>query len=314
MKKLFTILFLLFSIAVYAVSGDTVIYYKSNNSPVSTKENAKYYIVFKASENGLMHYKRYCMDDKLQEEGTVQNSYTLVKEGKITTFYENGKVKDETDYIAGLPNGIQTHYFESGKMNYKIAVTSSGYGFGNQKEKVAYLFCADADGKTLLTDGTGQFRAYDDQLNLIQEGAVLNSKGDGVWSGYDNGKPYYKETYKNGRLIKGESYCTGGKTYTYTKTSKRPEPKGGIHNFYEYIASSIAEKAIQQSAALTGNLLVKFTVTESGELNDISVLKSANAKIDKLAVEALMNSPKWSPALAKGQAKPMAYYMPITLK
>jgi antitoxin component YwqK of YwqJK toxin-antitoxin module len=310
MKKIYFILFaiVLFGISVQAQELNR--YYLNNNIPTQSKDSATYQIKFKTTDNGLVSFMRYCMDGQLKEKGTFQNMITLIKEGEITTFYSDGKKKDVSFYTDGLPNGIKTHYFPTGEINYKILVNSAGYGENHQKEEsIMYLFCIDKNGKTTLEDGNGRFISYNDDLEISQEGNVKNTIADGTWKGFDKGNLVFSESYQNGKLIKGESFAADGKVYNYQQRNKRPEPKGGISNFYSYIISSMQDLNLNNE-----KMMMKFVVDVNGNLKDIEVVNSSNRKINTLAVSTLKNAPKWNPALEQGKPVQVAYYMPISIK
>ncbi|MBU0697016.1 MAG: energy transducer TonB [Bacteroidetes bacterium] len=310
MRKLRYTLTLLVCFGFLTQAQETTVYYHNNNEITKNTDSATYYIKFSKLDNGSFAFQRYCMDNILKEKGTVQNISTLIKDGEITTFYTNGNIMDKTNFIAGLPGGIQIHYFADGTVNYKTMVNSAGYGFTNQAESdTKYLFCATPDHQVILEDGNGYFKAYNDQLEVIQEGAVVNTFADGTWKGYENNQLAFVEIYKNGVLIKGENFSLDGNVYQYAQRNRRPEPKGGINSFYNYIASSL-----QSAYGIDAKIMMKFIVDPSGNLKNIEVINSSNKKINSLAISALKNAPKWNPAIEQGKPIQFAYYMPINIK
>jgi len=310
MKKIY---FTLFAIALFFVSvkaQEVTRYYLNNNIATQSKDSATYQIKFKTAENGLVNFERYCMDGRLKEKGTFQNMTTLVREGEITAFYPNGNKKDVAFYADGLPNGIKTHYFPSGKVNYKILVNSAGYGETHQKEEsIKYLFSVNRDGETTLEDGNGKFIAYNEALEVSQEGSVKNTMADGVWKGFDKGNLIFSEFYQNGKLMKGESYAADGKVYNYQHRNKRPEPRGGINNFYTYVINAMQDLDLNNE-----KMVMKFVIDVNGNLKNIEVINSSNHKINSLAVSTLKNAPKWDPALEQGKPVQVAYFMPISIR
>jgi antitoxin component YwqK of YwqJK toxin-antitoxin module len=310
MKRLSVTLALCVCLSIATQAQNVTRYYLNNNSITQSKDSATYYLKFETTSEGSVRYSRYCMNNKLKETGTVQNTTTLIKEGEVITYYSNGNKKEVSNYTAGLINGMQTRYFENGNINYKIIINASGYGDALTKESaVKYIYCANSEYKTTLQDGNGYFTAYDENLSLTQEGNVKNTHADGLWKGFDRQQLAFAEVYKNGKLIKGENFATDGKTYAYNQRNQRPEPKGGIDNFYKYIATSM--ETIDASNA---NMLIKFMVDDSGKLKNIEVINSSDNKINAMAVNVLKNAPKWNPALAQGKPVQAAYYMPISIQ
>lgn len=310
MKKLcFTLL--LCGCFTFAINAQEITrYYLNNNTPTQSMDSATYYIKFNQAENGFFNFERFCMNHQLKEKGTVQNLATLIKEGEVTTFYNNGHTKDVISYSAGLPNGIQTHYFSNGKVNYKVINNSAGYGYTLKKESnIKYLFCANENDEIIMRDGNGFFKAYDDHLKITQEGNVKNTAADGLWKGFENGALMFAEFYKSGNLIKGQNYASDGNVYTYQQRNKRPEPKGGMNNFYNYIAASMQNTDLNNT-----KILLKFTVDVTGHLQNIEVVNSSNKIINSLAINVIKNAPKWNPALDQGKPVQAAYFMPISIQ
>lgn len=309
MKKLFYSLLFSAGMSLSLQAQENVIYYHNNNIVTTNKDSATYYMKFNQTQDGAIQYERYCMDNLLKEKGTVESTATLIKVGTNTTFYPNGNIKDVTNYVAGLPNGIQTHYYKNGNINYKIIINSAGYGYANQAESnIKYLYCATPDQKVILEDGNGYFMSFNDDLNIMQKGAVKNTSADGIWEGFENGRLAFVENYKDGNLLNGQSYGLDGKVYAYKERNKRPEPKGGIANFYSYIASSL-----QDVNAKDAKVMLKFIVDTSGDLKNIEVVNSSNSKLNTYAVDALKSAPRWNPALEQGKPVQVAYFMPISI-
>jgi TonB family protein len=310
MKRLYTTLLLCACVATAINAQDITRYYLNNNLATQSTDSATYYIKYKASENGLIHFERYCMDNQLKETGNVKDISTFIKEGEVVTYYNNGNKKEVVNYSAGLPNGVQTHYFANGNVNYKIVTNSAGYGESLKKESTTkYLFCANSKNEITLQDGNGTFTSYDENLNVIEEGAVKNTSADGAWKGFDNNKIVFTEVYKNGNLVKGQNYATDGNVYVYQQRNKRPEPKGGINNFYNYIAASM-----QNSNLSNAKIMLKFTVDVSGNVKNVEVVNSSDKTINSLAINAVKTAPKWNPALEQGKPVQAAYYMPISIQ
>lgn len=316
MKKLllFTVFFLGLLMGVNAQV--TTIFYQSNNNVANSKDNAKFYIVYKPINKGLVAYQKFSIDNILIENGQVQSIGTQIKEGTITSFYSNGNLKDVINFEAGLPSGEKTHYFNNGKINYTIRQISAGYGKNNTKNSSTnYFYCTNPNGEVLLINGNGNFEEYDANQQLIKKGTVKNTLPDGLWQGYDNDKITFFEEYNNGFLIKGENVDASGRIVIYTSSDNRPEPKGGINNFYAYVASSMQDKAMLQDNDLQGKLTLRFVIEATGEIKDVKVVTpSTNLQLNNLAVEVIKQAPKWEPATQQGEAVDMTFFMPIAMQ
>lgn len=316
MKNLLKITFLFMGFFLVANAQETTIFYQSNTVVANSKDNAKYYVVYQPYVEGLIAYKKFSIDNVLLEKGAVLSLASLAKQGKVSTYYSNGNLKDDMYYEAGLPSGQKIHYFENGEMNYKIQQTAAGYGKNSaKKSSTKYEYCANPEGKILLSNGNGEFEEYNSNQVLTQKGVVKNNLPDGIWQGFDNNKLSFIEEYKNGVLIKGQSFGLSGTSKTYFKKSSRPEPKGGINNFYDYIASAMQDMVSNDIQNIRDDIMVNFVVATTGTLKDIRVIKSSkNTKLNNMAVEIIKNSPRWIPATQQGQAVEMAFYIPLSVR
>jgi protein TonB len=110
-------------------------------------------------------------------------------------------------------------------------------------------------------------------------------------------------------LIKGENFSLDGNIYQYEQINKRPEPKGGIISFYNYMASSL-----KSTYGIHAKVMMKFTIDPSGGLKNIEVVNSSDNSVNSFVISALKNVPEWSPALEKGKPIQFAHYMPLNIK
>jgi|GEM_PF-5917388 len=318
MKKLLIFCIIYIGFQVSLMAQETTIFYQNNNIIANSKDNAKFYVVYKPNIkiNNLIAYQKFSIDNALLEIGNVINMQSLAKEGEVTTYYTNGNKKDVINYKGGLPNGQKTHFFNNGDINYKIYYTAAGYGEGTaETSSTLYIYCAAPNGEIILKDGNGKFEEYGINQELLQNGLVANAFADGIWKGFENGKLLFIEVYKKGKLIKGEMYTQNGNTQFYSNRNSRPKPKGGINEFYNYVASSMQEMVQLQNNSLESKIIVKFIVESTGKLKDISIVKSSlNPLINAMAVKVLTNSPKWVPATEYGEPIDMAFFMPITMR
>lgn len=302
---------------VALIAQETTVFYQSNTLVADSKDNAKFYIVYKPANNTkLIAYQKFSIDNFLLEKGHISNMQSLAKEGEVINYYANGNVKDITNYKDGLPSGEKTHYFNSGKVNYKISYTAAGYGYGSaETSSTKYIYCANPEGKVLLENGNGEFEEYGINEEITQKGLVKHTFADGIWKGYENGKLIFIEVYKKGNLVKGEKYEPNGNTQYYTVRNSRPSPKGGLNEFYTYIATTMYDMAQAQNHNLEGDMLVKFIVESTGEIKEVRLVKSTNNPlINAMAVDVLAKSPKWKPATQQGQPIDMAFFMPISMR
>ena len=58
------------------------------------------------------------------------------------------------------------------------------------------------------------------------------------------------------------------------------------------------EQAVKEN--LTGKVIVQFTISKTGDVKDIKVLRGAHPALDAEALRVISMSPKWTPGQVKG--------------
>lgn len=115
-------------------------------------------------ENGTL--KR---DGKLKEGG--------VPDGKMTLYYENGKVLSENNYVNGKKSGVQKYYYQSGLLQ--------------------------AEYHTLDDTLNGPYKDYHENGKLATEGTYEKNLKQDTWKEYDEaGKLMKQRKYKNDTEVK----------------------------------------------------------------------------------------------------------------
>ncbi len=113
------------------------------------------------------------------------------KDGKYIKFYDNDKMKYEGQFRNGVPYGVFTHYFNTGKIKAVVHFSDDGI--------------------------ISRTKSYYNNGNLMAEGKYINKKKDSTWN-------YYLDETAN-PLISTETYINGslsGKSSTYYADSGNP--------------------------------------------------------------------------------------------
>ncbi|MBD1365823.1 energy transducer TonB [Mucilaginibacter sp. ZT4R22] len=177
--------------------------------------------------------------------------------------------------------------------------------------------------------------AMDTTLQVYRTGYYLNGKKEGNWVEYflngnmqmirsfvaDTLDGPYKEFDFSGRLFRQGNYLKGdreGDWYLYYTDStvqvctrfrknrfidmteySREDLMHGAYpnfNFSRYILKSLKNLGLPP---ITGNVIVAFTITEDGTLNDPKLEVGVNPILDKAIIDAISKSPKWVSARKK---------------
>ncbi len=284
MKKLTLLLLLAITSNCFAQQDTTLVY----NSPMYTKDpiRAKWRPVVK--RNGeFFQVTFYDSKDVIQEIVSFEDRNLEVRKG----FYErylNGKLKEKGSYDKGHKHG---EWFNYNLTDQKIAVENFTYG--------------KLDGK---------YVKYWDSQQIQEEGNYNANKKAGNWKlFYEDGKTAGEETYDNeGKKAESKYYDKSGRIAQYEELFAKPTYKGGIKEFYTFLASEIEYPRQAAKLGITGSVKLRFMVKKTGGIEDITVEEAPNADLASEAVRVLqMSSSGWKPARTFGEAVNVKYYIPI---
>lgn len=100
----------------------------------------------------------------------------------------------------------------------------------------------------------------------------------------------------------------------YTVVEQQPMFPGGIEAMYKFLGQNIRYPKAAVDAGATGRVFLSFVVTETGEIQDIVVLKGIGYGCDAEAVRVLSLFPKWEPAKQDGAPVNVRYNLPINFQ
>ena len=174
------------------------------------------------------------------------------------------------------------------------------------------------DGSQYVQNGEGYWRAVGETPNgkwLFEQGKVVKGIKDGKWSGkLADSTQYYEEIYDLGQFKSGISWVNGEKT-EYTKAMINPEFKGGIREFYKFLAMNIRYPSDAARNGVAGRVMLSFVVCEDGSMCEYKVENRVGYGLDEeaLRVVKLMNG-KWDPGSMRGQKVRVKYNVPINFQ
>ena len=314
MKTLCCITMLLFSTLNYSqinvsIEKDDKLIYLDSSSIETKSENYKYYRIIKNYylDNDSYEIKDYYRSGVLKTQGTSRVKNSFSKEGKITSYYENGNQKAITFYKKGRLNGEDIQWYENGNKKFEsLNVEDESRRTANRVYKQFW----DVNGVHKVINGNGFFE--DQSENEYSKGEIKNGFKDGNWEGYLKNPEYsYKETYKDGELISGISTDKNGKTYTYTKVEIAPEPKHGIMDFYKFIGANYRTPDMK---GLAGKVYLTFVVDKKGKIVEPKVIRDIGYGTGKEAVRVVSLYSGFVPGEQRGQKVRCSYSLPISIQ
>jgi membrane associated rhomboid family serine protease/antitoxin component YwqK of YwqJK toxin-antitoxin module len=277
-----------------------------------------------ASHNALLEPARVYYDEHWKETSDIiaAKYYRIGQkdslgrwQGVAIDYYKNGDIQMKGKYSKDMKDGVFIYYsdhhtYESAGRYDKEQPVGKWENFhwnGSLESEVFYgdqSFTAtvfDSLGNPQVVNGNGNAKRWYPSGQIAEEGQYKNGRKEGLWYGFHrNGRPYYKEQYRDNRLIHGVSEDMGGRRYVYDYLSEYPFPEKGMPAFKKYIAQNKREPFYKPSH---GKVKLTFTVGIDGSTWNYVIIQGLSPECDHEAVRLLKEGPRWRPALLHGQEK-----------
>ncbi len=287
---------------------DKFVYLDSTNQETKSK-NYVYLRVIKDSKILKKSYaiQEYYRSGEMRMEGNSETNNGNTKAGIFTYYYKNTNKKSLTNYVKGRANGINLEWYENGNKK------SEGEYIEDEKKmtpihKINQFW--DVNGVPKVVDGNGVFEDKDE--NEYSKGEIKNGFKEGQWEGsLKNSQITYKEIYKSGKLISGESIDKDNITYNYTEIETKPEYKSGITGFLKYVQKNYR---LPNQKGLNGKVYVTFVVDKDGKIVEPKVLRDLGYGTGEEAIRILNNCDEWTPGEQRGRKVRCSFSLPISIQ
>ena len=99
----------------------------------------------------------------------------------------------------------------------------------------------------------------------------------------------------------------------FQHVAKKPEFNGGDANeFSKWVSQNMTYPEKSRQSKVQGRVTLQFTITETGKVTDVKVLRGVNEDLDNEAVRVVSQSPLWTPGKdANGEAVSVKYTFPV---
>ena len=106
------------------------------------------------------------------------------------------------------------------------------------------------------------------------------------------------------------------KVTPFHQIAQRPTFNGGDANeFSKWVNQNLRYPEKCRQSKVQGRVTLQFTVTETGKVADVKVLRGVNPEIDKEAARVVSESPDWTPGRNEnGETVPVTYTFPVIFK
>ena len=229
------------------------------------------------------------------KEKNIQEGHFIIDEeaGSITMVYFDHNGNEMRAQYKEMPLRSGDYYFHNGNM------CTPGVLEQCSKEEDAVLLSA--------------YRSNGSKVRGVV--TPNNNYATGVW---DTSKPFdEQETVYH---MDGKQYNARGGKYVepipFHKVAQTPTFNGGDANeFSKWVSANLKYPEEARQSKAQGRVTVQFTVTETGKVADVKVLRGVNEILDKAAVRIVSESPQWAPGKDEnGEIVPVTYVFPVIFK
>lgn len=113
--------------------------------------------------------------------------------------------------------------------------------------------------------------------------------------------------------VKAKLFSTNSILYEPEVMPRFPKGESAMMDF---IAKNLRYPVIQQceTEPAQGRVIVRFRVTKTGEIDDISILRGLEDRFDKEAIRLVKSMPKWNPGKQNGENVDVYFTLPILFR
>ncbi|RYF66663.1 MAG: TonB family protein, partial [Cytophagaceae bacterium] len=112
-------------------------------------------------------------------------------------------------------------------------------------------------------------------------------------------------------LSKGNVNGAGSDEKALPIVEQQPQFPGGVRALTQYLNQKLQYPARARKANVDGRVIVQFVVSQTGDIEQLRILKSIGFGCDEEAVRVVSQMPKWIPGKQQGQAVSVVYNLPI---
>ncbi len=261
-------------------------------------EDARFYSIIKNTDTGWYRTDIFINLKKIQMAGLYEDKENTISNGTFYWFYSNGTLKSVGRYVHNKKDGVWLNYFQD-----KSLKDSSNYKDGNLMGSLGwYSNGFMRDSLNVDSYGNGVYVSWFDNGNPSSAGKYVDyNKQNGMWQYFHkNGKLSSAEVYER-NILKDKKYYTenGGAMTDTTSRDSDAYFAGGDKAWSKFLSKNLhfpSNYEIQNNHEITN--VVSGTITDEGNIIEIEVTVPVSYVFDKVALDALKNSPKWIPAVS----------------
>jgi protein TonB len=103
----------------------------------------------------------------------------------------------------------------------------------------------------------------------------------------------------------------GDSLYYMVELDNLPKFPGGQSNLFQYLGNNIKYPPTAKMKNISGKVYVNFVIDNTGNLQDINIIKGVHPLLDEEALRVVKGMPQWTPATHRGKNISLKYNLPI---
>lgn len=299
---------------------------------------------------GVEYYKSGKLKAKynLLDKGSVKPNWVM--NGDYKSWYESGTRQSEIEYLVGIKHGKLKTYWPNGKLKrkeeYEMARFVEGKCYNEKGDHIEffpyyqpakfvggndslyayirkYIKQIPADsGKLLLGHAMVDFAIdTDGAVTDVVVKKSSDNRFDAEAIRLVSAMPHWIPAKLDGEPIKSSkkhvvTFDRKGSNDGKAKTvvEQMPQFEGGERGLMNFIGRNIRYpiKAMEQN--IQGKVIVRFVVSDTGEVTQVSVLRGIGGGCDEEAMRVVSLMPPWTPGKQDGVPVSVWYTLPIQFK
>jgi protein TonB len=93
-----------------------------------------------------------------------------------------------------------------------------------------------------------------------------------------------------------------------------PAFPGGEEELIRFIHDNLKYPAVAAEVGVEGRVTIRFVVSRTGDVTDVTVIRGLDPSCDKEAVRVVKMMPRWIPGRQNGRNVPVYYTLPVVFK
>lgn len=90
-----------------------------------------------------------------------------------------------------------------------------------------------------------------------------------------------------------------------------PEFPGGESSLLKFLGNNVKYPVIAQENGIQGKVYVSFVINETGNINDVCIVRGVDISLNNEALRVVRSMPRWKPGKQAGKTVKVRYNVPI---